>query len=94
MKKRPIIYKLSELKPEDSFYFCDENGNRKSNTMYFVEAQYPKFGCTTIFAKNKITLAPNKNHYINQYNITAVENNQYVDISEKTYIGIWHQIDL
>ena len=85
------IKKLSELKEGDKFYFCTENGNTASSNNYFVEGQYPKFGCTTIFPEYAIVpirFSPLRGLKQIEH-VTAVANNQYVMTLDE-YADITH----
>lgn len=82
---------LRNLKEGDKFQFCDQTGKLKSTTEYYVEGQYPKFRCTTVFAEHNIT------HYFNGRTsnvdcdkVTGVENIQYVKIVECAVLHVEH----
>ena len=84
---------LKNLKEGDKFYFCDQTGKQKSAAAYYVEGQYPKFHCTTVFAEHNVT------HYFNGNpsdvdceNVTGVENNQYVKIIECAVLHVHHVV--
>lgn len=84
---------LRNLKEGDKFHFCDQSGKIKSSEAYYVEGQYPKFHCTTVFAERNIT------HYFNGAPssvdcecVTGVENSQYVKIDECAVLHVKHNV--
>lgn len=85
---------LRNLNEGDKFYFCDQNGRIKNSaTAYFVEGQYPKFKCTTVFAEKNINhYFSGKNSDVNCHNVTGVENNQYVKIEECNVLHVHHTL--
>ncbi len=84
---------LKHLKEGDKFQFCEKDGRIKKQAPYYVEGQYPKFGCTTVFAEHNI------NHYftgkpsdVDCENVTGVENNQYVKILDCAVLHVKHNL--
>lgn len=90
---KPNITKLALLNEGDKFLFVNENGSLKTERAYFVEGQYPKFKCTTVFAEKNIQ------HNVAAFdgeieckNITGVENSQKVMILEQNVLHVEHGI--
>ena len=74
MKYRVTL--LANLSEGEKFQFANENGTLKSDREYFVEGQYPKFNCTTVFAKDRIETSRTGDKCTEM--VTAVENDQWV----------------
>ena len=90
----PVITQLKNLKDGDKFYFCKEDGTPASSTNYYVEGQYPRFGCTTIFPEYAIKpIRFNPLRGLKQIeHVTAVNNDQYVMPLEE-FLDITHVVN-
>ncbi len=94
MKKHNIT-RLALLDEGDKFQFANEDGTLKSERVFFVEAQYPKFSCTTILAEHYIKPCHSYGLYkddgLHAEMVTAVED-QWVHILQKHAIHICHKV--
>ena len=84
---------LRNLKEGDKFHFCDQNGRIKGSDAYYVEGQYPKFHCTTVFAEHNI------NHYFTGRTsdvdcecVTGVEDTQYAKVDDCAVLHVRHEL--
>ena len=92
MKKGDITL-LRNLKEGDKFYFCDQNGRiKKTSTAYYVEGQYPKFKCTTVFAEMNILHSFTGPSIVPCEYVTGVENNQYVKVDDLHVLHVKHTL--
>ena len=85
--KRGQITQLRYLKDGDHFEFIDTKGKRKGACDYYVEGQYPKFGCTTVYASCHIWHSFSGPSTVDCKDITGVENNQLVRLLDE---ATWH----
>lgn len=82
---------LHLLDEGDRFQFANENGTLKSNKIYYVEGQYPKFHCTTVCGDHNIV--PCCGGECKCMNVvTGVEDTQWVHLVKKHAIDICHEI--
>ncbi len=85
--KRGQITQLRYLKDGDHFEFIDAQGKRKGACDYYVEGQYPKLKCTTVYASCHIWHSFSGPSTVNCKDITGVENNQLVRLLDE---ATWH----
>ena len=99
MARQKDIYTLKELKEGDRFKFLSSDAswihfkNRIIDKEYFVEGQYPHFGCTTVCAEKNITLCNPDSPYDNTKHmtkVTAVRNDQKVVLTKRNAIHTCH----
>ena len=84
---------LRNLKEGDKFQFCDQTGKIKSHKEYYVEGQYPKFGCTTVFAEMYINhFFSGRNSNVDCKNVTGVEDKQYVKVIDCGVLHVSHEL--
>ena len=85
--KRGQITQLRYLKEGDHFEFIDTQGKRKGTCDYYVEGQYPKFRCTTVYASCHIWHSFSGPSTVEGKDITPVENTQLVKLLDE---ATWH----
>lgn len=81
---------LANLLEGDKFQFANEDGTLKSERMYYVEGQYPKFHCTTVCAENNIEKC--KDGGLHMTTVTGVEDIQWVKFVQEEVIHICHKV--
>lgn len=86
--------KLIDLKEGDKFKFVNAGDFipyclRLSSTNFYVEGQYPQFGCTTICRESGVKSC---RHGQCLTNVFAVHNNQDVLIVKRNAISICHKV--
>lgn len=87
--EKHIYTLLKYLSEGDCFSFVNKDGTRKPGD-YYVEDQYPKFGCTTVINDTNIIEYGKDTYSTNQ--VTAVENDQVVFLWQKKSIRTKHVI--
>lgn len=86
--------KLKNLKEGDKFKFVNAGDFipyylKISSANFYVEGQYPEFGCTTICKEINIKSCK---HGICLTNVFAVHNNQDVIVTKHNAISICHKV--
>lgn len=82
---------LHLLDEGDKFQFANEDGTLKSERMYFVEGQYPKFSCTTVCAETNIEpCRHNDGQHMKM--VTGVEDCQWVHLVTEHAIKVCHKV--
>ena len=82
---------LHLLDEGDRFQFANEDGTLKSERMYYVEGQYPKFGCTTVCAETNIEPCRSGEGQKMRM-VTGVEDAQWVHLVTEHAIDVCHKV--
>ena len=90
MKKYTNITLLGNLLEGDKFQFANEDGTLKSERIYFVEGQYPKFHCTTVFGEHSIEKCKDGGLHTNM--VTGVESDQWVRFIQEEVVHTCHKV--
>lgn len=87
---------LSLLDEGDKFQFANEDGTLKSERIYYVEGQYPKFNCTTVVAEHNIEPCMSFGLYKDKGEhakvVTGVEDTQWVHLVTRHSIHFCHKV--
>ena len=81
---------LGNLLEGDKFQFAHENGTPKSDRIYYVEGQYPKFGCTTVIQEQNIRKCNSGGLHATM--VTGVESDQWVNFIQEEVIHVCHKV--